>query len=59
MNASESKEEEEEEERQLLGHYFIYVFIILFKQREHVAKGGITNKWYVIRLKGRIDGYFY
>jgi len=25
MNASES---EEEEERQLLGHYFIYVFII-------------------------------
>ena len=27
MNASESKEEEEEE-RQLLGHYFIYVFII-------------------------------
>ena len=31
MKASESKEEEdeeEEEERQLLGHYFIYVFII-------------------------------
>ena len=38
MNASES---EEEEEKQLLGHYFIYVFInnILFKQREHVANG--------------------
>jgi len=31
--------ESEEEERQLLGHYFIYVFIILFKQREHVANG--------------------
>ena len=48
MNASES---EEEEEKQLLGHYFIYVFInnILFKQREHVANGRGSPSSGVIR----------
>ena len=49
MNASESEEEEkeeEEEERQLLGHYFIYVFIIfcLSNVNMWLTGGGITNK---------------
>jgi hypothetical protein len=49
MNASESKEEEEEEEeeeeRQLLGHYFIYVFIIFCLSNVNMwLTGGITNK---------------
>ena len=42
MNASES---EEEEERQLLGHYFIYVFIIFCLSNVNMwLTGGITNK---------------
>ena len=47
MKASESKEEEEEEEeeRQLLGHYFIYVFIIFCLSNVNMwLTGGITNK---------------
>ena len=56
MNASKSEEEEEEEEeRQLLGHYFIYVFIILSNVNMWLTGGKVVSH----PLRVRIDDIVY